>query len=249
MATESGKPCWIPANWEAPAMVKAGTSTRHGGNSLPPYASMNLALHVGDTAETVLNNRVALSNYLKLPTEPVWLEQVHGNRIINDDSRNTNIADGMYTEEAGVVCTVMTADCVPVLLCNSNGTEIAAVHAGWRGLCAGVLDNAVSCFRTVPDELLVWIGPHIRQDNYEVRDDVRDACINQDTQLRQAFVRNNYGHWQADLELLVRLILLKYGISKIYSIGQCTYAQADNFYSYRRNPLTGRTASMIWIDK
>jgi len=247
MATEARAMSWLPAIWDAPASIKAGTTTRKGGSSLPPYDSLNLGLHVGDDVESVNRNRSYLADLLRLDSEPVWLEQVHGKRILTNNNHDNKIADGIYSELAGVVCVVMTADCVPLLLCNTRGNRIAAVHAGWRGICAGVVEAALTQFGT--DELIAWIGPHIRADNYEVGDDVRDACINKHGQFSKAFRRNERGRWQADIEQMIGQILTNRGVNRIFSSGLCTYTRADIFYSYRRDQQTGRTASMIWIDK
>jgi YfiH family protein len=247
MATDLEGSSWLPAIWDAPASVRAGTSTRLGGHSLPPFDTLNLALHVGDMSETVHLNRSCLSRLLKLPSTPVWLEQVHGNRIVTEPDLDNNNADGIYSEKVGVVCVIMTADCVPLLLCNDKGTKVAAVHAGWRGYCAGVIDKALSLFGE--DDLLAWIGPHIGADHYEVGDDVRSACLQKDPQLAHAFQPNQRGRWQANLETMVRHNLADAGVNRVFSSNYCTYSEADKFYSYRRNPQTGRTASMIWMDR
>jgi YfiH family protein len=240
---------WIPAIWNAPGRVKAGVTTRRGGYSTPPCATLNLATHTGDNPETVAANRQLLMERLDLPSAPVWLEQVHGNRIICADSADTRTADGAYTDRPGIVCTVMTADCVPVLLCNADGTRVAAVHIGWKGYCANIITHALQLFHPPLSGLHVWIGPHIRADNYEVGDDMRNACLAQNAELSTAFVRNRRGRWQADLEFMVRQQFLTNGVRNISSIGLCTWAEPDLFYSYRRDGQTGRMASMIWIDK
>jgi YfiH family protein len=247
MGIDPGNNSWLPASWDAPSTIRAGTSTRLGGHSLPPFDTLNLALHVGDVSETVRLNRSRLSELLKLPSTPVWLEQVHGNRIVTESDLDNNIADGIYSEKAGVVCVIMTADCVPLLLCNTSGTKIAAVHAGWRGFCAGVIDKALALFGK--DEVQAWIGPHIGADHYEVGDDVRSACLHKYPQLAHAFQPNQRGRWQANLETMVRHSLAGTGVKSIFSSNYCTYSEADKFYSYRRNPQTGRTASMIWMDR
>jgi len=239
---------WIPAVWNVPAWIKAGITTRLGGNSRPPWGSLNLATHVGDDVVSVRQNRQHVVSLLGLPAEPVWLNQVHGHRVICAEDMDNTTADGTYTGQRGTVCTVMTADCVPVLLCNTEGTRVAAVHVGWKGLCAGVLDNALGLFDDQAAGLLVWIGPHISSSHYEVGNDVRDACLAKDPELASAFMPNPRGRWQADLEGMIRHQLHLFGTRHITSTNRCTYAEPDLFYSYRRDGQTGRMASMIWID-
>lgn len=249
MAIEPDNRSWLPAQWDAPAWVKAGTTTRHGGNSLAPYDNLNLAFHVGDVPETVRDNRAFLGKLLDLPSEPVWLDQVHGKHIINNSVPADREADGIFMEQAGVVCVIMTADCVPLLLCNNEGTRVAAIHAGWRGICAGIISEAISLFADSPQSIQVWIGPHISPDNYEVGNDVRDACLETRPNLEQAFTANTRGRWQADLEMLVRYDLALNNVNRVYSIDQCNFSHPDDYYSFRRDGQTGRNASMIWIDK
>ncbi len=249
MASKLDNRAWIPAVWNAPDWIKAGVTTRLGGHSLPPYAMLNLATHTDDNPETVDANRRLLGELLDLPSTPVWLEQVHGNRIICADSADTLTADGAYTDHPGIVCTVMTADCVPVLLCNADGNRVAAVHIGWKGFCADIIDQALQLFIQDPSGLHVWIGPHIRANNYEVGDDVRESCLAKDAGLSAAFVRNPRGRWQANLEFMVRQNFLRHGVNNISSINRCTRAETELFYSYRRDGQTGRMASMIWIDR
>lgn len=249
MASKLDKRAWIPAVWNAPDWIKAGVTTRLGGHSLPPYATLNLATHTDDNPESVDINRRTLAGLLDLPSPPVWLEQVHGNRIICADSADTLTADGAYTDLPGIVCTVMTADCVPVLLCNAEGNRVAAVHVGWKGYCADIIDQALQLFIQNQSGLHVWIGPHIRADNYEVGDDMRDACLAKDAGLSDAFIRNPRGRWQADLEYMVRQQFLKHDVNNISSLNRCTWAETELFYSYRRDGQTGRMASMIWIDR
>jgi len=249
MAINTDNRSWIPVVWDAPPWVKAGTSTRHGGNSRGTYNTLNLAMHVGDDPAMVAVNRRYLSGLLKLPAQPVWLNQTHSNRVTNADNSANTDADGIYTSQAGVVCTIMTADCVPLLFCNAAGTKIAAVHVGWRGFCAGIIPDALSYFNGEIESMLAWIGPHIRTDHYEVGEDVRTPCVNKHHKMNKAFHRNPAGRWQADLEMLVRQELALHGVSRIFSAGLCTYEHCADFFSYRRDKQTGRTASMIWLDK
>ncbi len=216
---------------------------------MPPFNSLNLATHVGDDSDAVIWNRTHLSTLLGLPSEPAWLNQIHGNKIVCAASMNNNTADGVYSKQTGLVCTVMTADCVPVLLCNQAGTMVAAVHVGWKGFCAEIINNALELFSDEVASLHVWIGPHISKNNYEVGDDVWNTCLATDQNLIHAFSKNPRGRWQADLELMVRYTLQLRGVSNIVSANQCTYTESDIFYSYRRDGQTGRMASMIWIDR
>ena len=180
MAEDPENRSWIEAQWDAPPWIRAGISTRHGGYSQPPYDSLNLAYHVGDKPETVTLNRRYLKDLLDLPGEPLWLNQVHGNRVIEAGSSDNLDADGSFTDKPELVCVIMAADCLPLLICDNSGTKIAAVHVGWRGYCAGIITMALEAFRPIFQELIVWIGPHIRQNNYEVGDDVYYSCINRD---------------------------------------------------------------------
>lgn len=249
MASQQNKMSWIPVDWNVPSWIKAGVTTRRGGKSVLPYNTLNLATHVGDDPESVLSNRKYLSELLKLPTEPRWLNQVHGNRIVCAERMDNNTADGIYTEKAGLVCTVMTADCVPVLLCNQAGTRVAAVHVGWKGFCENIIRNAVELYSDDLSGLSVWIGPHISKSHYEVGDDVWNSCLAVDRTLGNAFSKNTRGRWQADLEWIVRHTFKLHGVSNITSSTECTYAETDTFYSFRRDGQTGRMASMIWIDR
>lgn len=249
MGADTASPAWIVAEWEAPAWIRAGVTTRKGGFSKTPFDELNLATHVGDDASRVSKNRQHLRSLLNLQSEPVWLNQVHGNRIINADAIESLDADGSFTDTPGTVCTIMTADCVPVLFCNRDGTRVAAVHIGWKGFCAGILDNAIKVFAQDLPGTHVWIGPHISRRNYEVGDDVRDACQARDSSLTRAFGPNSRGRWQADLEQMIRHELEKQGVRDITSSGHCTFADSGHFYSYRRDGQTGRFASLIWIQK
>ena len=214
---------------------------------MPPYNALNLATHVGDNPETVSWNRKHLSELLKLPSAPLWLNQVHGNRIVCAETMDNNTADGIYSETAGLVCAVMTADCVPVLLCNQAGTRVAAVHVGWKGFSANIIRNAIELYSDNLSGLCVWIGPHIGKSHYEVGDDVWNSCLAADRSLGNAFSKNMHGRWQADLEWIVRHTFEMHGVSNIMSSARCTYAETDTFYSFRRDGQTGRMASMIWI--
>lgn len=240
---------WIEANWDTPPGIRAGTTTRSGGTSSPPFDTFNLALHVGDSDAAVLANRKRLASLLDLPAEPCWLEQVHGNRISNARELAENPrADGAWTSRDGVVCVVLTADCLPLLFCDRKGQVVAAVHVGWRGLGNNIIANAIGSIDTDPRELLAWIGPYISADHYEIGKEVRDACLNVVPEATEAFIQSRTDHWYADLGLLVRTQLTATGVTDISESGYCTYSDHRRFYSYRRDGKTGRSASLIWID-
>jgi YfiH family protein len=250
MTTGLNSDLWLLADWPAPAGIRAGTSWRRGGISQDPYASLNLALHVGDDADAVAENR----RRLRLPSEPIWLSQVHGRTVVDAGQvSEQNIgqvieADAAYTERAGVICAVLTADCLPVLLCNHHGTRVAAVHAGWRGLAAGILERTVDSLELPGEQLLAWLGPAIGPNAYEVGEEVRDTFIRKNPEAGTAFRSSRPGHWWMDIYQLARQRLMSRGVSAISGGDHCTWQEADNFYSYRRDGVTGRMASVIWIE-
>ncbi len=240
---------WLDANWPAPTAVKALTTYRMGGYSQASYSSLNLALHVNDDANNVQLNRQCLAMTLGLPSDPVWLDQVHGTQLVELSGAQQTInvqADGVVTQQKGKVCAVLTADCLPVLLCNKQGTQVAAVHAGWRGLLGGIIENAVATFEQ-PDDVLAWLGPAIGPAHFEVGGEVKDAFTNKKSVMQQAFRYVDETHYLADLYTLARMTLLDCGVKKMYGGEHCTYNEADKFYSYRREPITGRMASLIWL--
>jgi len=241
---------WTKANWPAPTRIHAGTTSRRFGYSQAPFDSMNLALRVGDATNCVLQNRSKLIQTLNLPNEPCWLNQTHSNKVVTVSADTGEIsADGAYTIHPDVVCAVLTADCVPLLICNKQGTEIAAVHLGWRGLCGNIIDNAIQRFTDERSDLLVWIGPHIGPESYEVGDEVRDNCVkNLAKEAQITFTPSRSGHWYADLENMVRIELLKHGISEVFTSHKCTFRDTKEYYSYRRESITGRIASLIWME-
>ena len=248
METDTGLKSWQWAEWQAPAWIRAGISTRFGGYSLHPYEGLNIGSHVGDDIEHVKANRLYLKKLLDLPSEPLWLNQEHGIHIIEAGQSDNYNADGIYTDQPGKVCVIMTADCVPLLICDSQGKRIAAIHVGWRGFSAGIVSEMIGRFNDINNELLVWIGPHISMENYEVGEDVYQACISRDLALKKAFTENNNGRWNASLELMIRHELSAQRVSHISSSGKCTFALKHEFFSYRRDKNTGRMASLIWID-
>ena len=236
-------------DWPAPANVRAVISTRTGGCSEGRYASLNLGDHVADNPHCVAENRARFKQLAQMPAEPVWLQQVHGTRVLPIDkaSRAGQQSDASVTSVAKVVCTVMTADCLPLLLCNANGTQVAAVHAGWRGLCDGIIERAVAKF-ALADQILAYLGPAISQSAFEVGPEVRAAFMSKAVEAEQAFIAGVADKWQADLYLLARQRLQAAGVLQIYGGNFCTYAQPELFFSYRRDGQTGRMAASIWLD-
>ncbi len=242
-------PFWIPADWPAPKGIRAGTTTRQAGFSSPPYAALNLARHVGDDADTVEQNRALLQSELQLPSSPLWLQQTHGRQVIRHDEWNANVtADACYTDQQGIVCVVLTADCLPLLLCSKDGGQLAAIHLGWRGLCQNIIDVTLSRFDTDHSDILAWIGPHVRVNNYEIGEDVRSACLQAIPGTEYAFAFQGDGHWLLSLETLTRHKLVSSGISMIYASDRCTFEEQASFFSCRREKLTGRMASLIWME-
>lgn len=238
-------PGFAPA-WPAPRNVRVFVTERGAGGSR--YGSLNLALHVGDDPQRVAANRKRLRDDLSLPAEPSWLEQVHGARVLDLDRDAIAPADGAVTARAGVVCTVMTADCLPVVLCARDGRRVGVAHAGWRGLNAGVLPAAVRALRVRPAEILAWLGPAIGPAAYEVGDDVRSAFVALDPAAERAFTPNAGGRWQADLYALARDSLRGAGVDAIHGGGFCTFREAGRFFSHRREAPCGRMATLVWLD-
>jgi YfiH family protein len=240
---------FIRPNWPAPAHVRACTTTRAGGVSVAGYASLNLADHVGDDPVHVAQNRARLAAALLLPSSPVWLRQVHGVRVVDAGRCGASAeADAAFTLEAGLVCGVLTADCLPLLLCDRRGTRVAAAHAGWRGLAAGVIEAAVASLDVPSAELLAWLGPAISAPAYVVGDEVRAAFVTHAAMAAEAFEPAPGGGWQADLYLLARQRLAVLGVKAVYGGERCTFREAAHFYSYRRDGAgSGRMASLIWL--
>jgi len=238
---------FIHPEWPAPANVKALQTTRLGGISAAPYDTLNLGLHVGDDPVRVNRNRQLLEPLL--PSEPVWLEQVHGTVVANADAAECRVvADACIARQSGSVCVVMTADCLPVLLCDEDGTVVGAVHAGWKGLAAGVIEATVQEMGVAPDKLMAWLGPAIGPHAFEVGEDVRAAFIAHDLQATVAFIPLAVaGKFRTDIARLARQRLNALGITRISGGTFCTYHQKDKFYSYRRDGVTGRMGTFIWL--
>lgn len=243
---------WIEPDWPAPGWVRAGTTTRKGGVSHSPYDTMNLSDQVDDQLNKVIENRNRLKRAYNLPDDPYWLKQVHGNSVVQLGSAahpdyEPVRADASFTDVTGVVCAVLTADCLPVLLCDRCGTRVAAVHAGWRGLRAGVIDAAVTALAKPGEELMAWLGPAIGPDAFVVGEEVRQEFLGNEWDAQDAFRVNPEGGWRADIYQLARLCLAHSGVRQIYGGSWCTYSDVQRFYSYRRDGETGRMASLIWL--
>lgn len=235
-------------DWPVPVQVKALITTRQGGVSQAPYDSLNLAMHVGDAPEAVAENRSRLRSLCRLPSEPFWLSQVHGCQVADSAAARPGCeADAVFSDQPGVVCAVMTADCLPLLIADRAGGRVCAVHAGWRGLAEGVIESAVSRMGVAPEEIMVWLGPAIGPDRFEVGGEVRQVFIDAHADDAAAFHPHTGDRWLADIYQLARLRLTRLGVGFIGGGDYCTVRQADMFYSYRREGVTGRMASMIWL--
>ncbi len=241
---------WIEPGWPAPPGICALTTLRRGGYSQQPFDGLNLGDHVGDAPAAVVKNRQLLYQSLKLPSEPTWLTQVHGVDVIEAGVVPEGWkADAQFTHTPGQVCAVLTADCLPLLLCNRAGDRVAAVHAGWRGLAGGVIEAALKRIAAPGDEVMAWLGPAIGPDCFEVGAEVRDTFLQHDPEANAAFVSNRPGHWLADIYLLARLRLKGCGVTAVWGGDCCTVTDRERFYSYRRDGRTGRMATLIWIEE
>jgi len=240
------EPTWIQPDWPAPSPVKALSTSRHGGFSDGPWASLNLGVRGGDDADTVRRNRQRLA--AELPAEPCWLHQVHGTHVVRHSgavsSGSEPAADAIVAFAPGQVCAVLAADCLPVLFCDRAGSRVAAAHAGWRGLAAGVLESAVASLECEPGQLMAWLGPAIGPQVYEVGDEVAAAFPRE----REAALKRHGERWLLDLYMAARLKLAAAGIAAVYGGGFCTFSEAERFYSFRRDGETGRMASLIWLE-
>ena len=241
---------FIVPDWPAPPGVRALATTRRGGVSRAPWDSFNLGDHVGDEPQAVAANRALLRR--ELPAEPVWLRQVHGTRCV-DAAMAAMVAtgteaDASFTRQRGVVCAVLTADCLPVLLCDDQATVVAIAHAGWRGLAAGVIEATAGAMAVPGERLTAWLGPAIGPQAFEVGSEVREIFIAHDPQAVGAFAATDKGKWLCDIHRLARQRLDALGIRRIASANSCTLGDAETFYSFRRDGVTGRMASLIWLE-
>ncbi len=271
---------WVEPDWPAPLGVRALCTTRGGGTSAAPYASLNLGEHVGDDPAAVAENRRRLAAAAGLPAPPNWLRQVHGANVADLDGAEFAAgatgngppvtADAAFTHRRGRVCAILAADCLPVLLAADSGDWVAAAHAGWRGLAAGVIEATVSALSAAagpgalpPHRLLAWLGPAIGPKHFEVGAEVRDALLAGDAGAgtgagtaagaakgaEAAFALNSRGRFMADLEMLARRRLAAAGVERIYGGGECTFADPTRFFSHRRDGVTGRQAALIWLER
>lgn len=239
---------FISVNWPAPDSVRAIITTRNGGQSLTPYASFNLAEHVGDNPISVQKNRQALVRSAQLPAEPLWLRQTHSTRVIDASQWQADVeADAIICDAPNQVCVVMTADCLPILITDKSGSQIAAVHAGWRGLLDGIIENTLAKFNAPASELMAWLGAAIGPEAFEVGPEVKEAFVAIDSRAESAFVPSHSDRFLADIYQLARQRLSAQGVSAIYGGDYCTYTEKERFFSYRRDGITGRMATLIWI--
>lgn len=257
-------------DWPAPPTVRAAFTLRRGGVSRPPYDSLNLGAHTGDELAAVEENRRRVRAALQLPTDPAWLAQQHGASVValeggaggaarlgpsHPDPDELPRADAAFTRQPGQVCAIQVADCMPVLFAARDGAAVAAAHAGWRGLAAGVLEATVAALRghaggggMAPDELIAWLGPAIGPEHFEVGEEVRAAFLEHDPAAGRAFLRNARGRWQCDLYALARARLAAAGVQDVYGGGWSTYGDRTRFFSYRRDGRCGRMGALVWIE-
>jgi YfiH family protein len=240
---------WLTPQWPAPSGVRAVSTFRGGGVSSMPYASLNLAAHVGDESVAVDANRRRLLSAAALPAEPAWLSQVHSAQVADlDAAAPPGAADAAFTRQPGRVCAILAADCLPILLAAASGGVVAAVHAGWRGLAAGVIEAAVGALDTEPEQLIAWLGPAIGPEHFEVGAEVREALLRADPQGGAAFVTNARGRFMADLPQLAHRRLSALGLTRIYGSAECTHSRPDRYFSHRRDGKCGRQATLIWLE-
>ena len=240
---------YLIPDWPAPANVKACVTKREGGVSTNNFSSFNMGLRSGDVVEHVQANRRQMRSDFNWLHEPQWLKQVHGTKVVSASDRGEEQeGDAVWSNQAGLACAVLTADCLPVLFCDRSGSVVAAAHAGWKGLQAGVLENTIKSMGQPASEIMAWLGPGISQNHFEIGPEVRDAFIRIDAEAARAFIPGQGDRWHGDLYLLARQRLQAAGISAIHGGEFCTYQQADTFYSYRRDGKeSGRLASVIWL--
>lgn len=238
----------IVPDWPVPSNVRAVTTTRQGGVSDAPYDSFNLAMHVGDSPEHVQQNRQRLCEALNLKVPPCWLQQVHSNKVVEVEvSAEAIEADASISRRPEHACVVMTADCLPVLFCDQKGSVVAAAHAGWRGLADGILENTIAAMQVAESEIMAWMGPAIGPQVYEVGSEVYEAFVDQTVAARSAFTETRQGHYLMDIYQLARQRLHAIGLHHIYGGEYCSLSNSEQFYSYRRDGVTGRMASLIWL--
>ena len=248
---------WLDADWPAPPGVRALTTTRHGlGVSQAPFDTFNLGIRCGDDPEAVLENRRQLEVALGLPASPQWLRQVHGVEVTrfetphpaNAGASDEPEADASVTSTPGTVLAILTADCLPVVFAARDGSEVAAAHAGWRGLADGMLEATVAAMKTPANDTLAWLGPAAGPDAYEIGEDVFDAFVSGDAGAAVAFAATRPGHWKVDLHALARRRLAAVGVTDVHGGGLCTISDPTRFFSHRRDRRSGRIATLAWIE-
>jgi polyphenol oxidase len=245
---------WITPDWPAPSTVRALSTSRHGGVSAAPYASLNLGDHVGDEPASVAENRRRLMAAAGLPAQPQWLRQVHGTDVVDLDVSSPvdagprGPADACFTRQPRRVCAILTADCLPILVVADTGDLVGAAHAGWRGLAGGVIEALVEALPAPPEQLMAWLGPAIGPQHFEVGAEVRDTLLRNDPGAAASFTANPRGRFLADLGQLARRRLAALGVERIYGGGHCTFAEADRYFSHRRDGTTGRQVTLIWLE-
>lgn len=250
-ASQASAPRYLTPQWPAPASVHAAFTLREGGVSTGPFGTLNLGAQVGDLADAVAENRRRVQHALGLNASPLWLEQVHGTAVFDPGSRGLTEAaraDAVVVRRPGAIGAIQVADCLPVLFATPDGTAVAAAHAGWRGLAAGVLEATVAQLGGEPSGLLAWLGPAIGREHFEVGEEVRHAFLEADPAAQSAFTRNARGRWQCDLTQLARQRLRGAGVTRVFGGTWCTYADRARFFSFRRDGQCGRMAALIWRD-
>lgn len=245
---------WFEPKWPAPSGVRVVSTLRGepggGGASKAPYACFNLGRNVGDDPLAVAENRRILVREAGLPAEPSWLAQVHGVTVVDLDEAGAHAAaDAAITHRSGNVCAILTADCLPIVFTTDTGDTVAAAHAGWRGMAAGVIGATVRAMAARPDRLIAWLGPAIGPDHFEVGGEVREAFLSGGPGAGDAFKAKAGGKFMADLGMLARRQLKDLGVTRIYGGGECTYARADRYFSHRRDGVTGRQATLVWREE
>ena len=244
----------LKPDWPASYRVRAISTTRAGGVSGRPWNSLNLGVHVEDDPDHVRQNRRRLAESTGLKSEQIgWLNQVHGIDVVELNPDNVGQiakADASYTRHPGIACAILTADCLPVILADREGTVVGAAHCGWRSLCGGVIENLVSKMAVAPEALQAWLGPAIGPDSFEVGPEVREAFLDHDPKAVHAFRAEGArsGHFMADIYALATLRLNHLGVSNVTGGGLCTVQDSDRFFSYRRDGRTGRMATLIWLN-
>ena len=243
---------WLDADWPAPPGVRALTTLRHGlGGSKAPFDALNLGLRCGDDTATVIENRHQLASALVLPSAPRWLHQVHGVDVAIEPGVDEPEADAAVTSTPGTVLAILTADCLPVIFAASDGSEIAAAHAGWRGLAGGMLEATLAAMRTPAEDIVAWLGPCAGPQVYEIGQEVFDAFVSRNARAASAFMATRPGHWRVDLHALARQRLADAGIgpNNIHGGGLCTISDPSRFFSHRRDQRSGRMATLVWRER